>query len=314
MRKIIPFVSRGSRDEVVGWLEALRSALPGFEIDELDALDPSALLEAEVAIVADPAPSDLQRLPKVRWVQSLWAGVERIVAELPDDEMKIVRLEDPQMARTMAEAVLAWTLYLHRDMPRYRRQQAESIWQQHPVCLPSERTIGFLGLGQLGRVAARVLLQRDFSVCGWSRTRSEIEGVATYSGPSGLEAVLSKSDIVVILMPLTGQTRRIINAKTLATMRRGAALINFARGALVDDSALVSALDTGHIDHAVLDVFDVEPLPASSPYWSHPSVTVLPHISAPTTRSTASKIAAGNIARFYETGVIPQAIDRSRGY
>ncbi|MCR9139393.1 MAG: glyoxylate/hydroxypyruvate reductase A [Alphaproteobacteria bacterium] len=314
MQKIIPFVSRGSRDEVVGWLEALRSAMPEFEVDELDALDQPALLEAEVAIVADPAPSDLQRLPKLRWVQSLWAGVERIVAELPDSEMKIVRLEDPQMARTMAEAVLAWTLYLHRDMPRYRRQQTQSKWQQHPVCLPSDRTIGFLGLGQLGREAARVLLEQDFSVCGWSRSRSDIEGITTFCGPSGLEAVLSKSDIVVILMPLTGQTRGIIDAKALSTMRKGAALINFARGALVDDRALLSALDSGHIDHAVLDVFDEEPLPPSSPYWSHPSVTVLPHISAPTTRSTASKIAASNIAQFFETGVIPQAIDRSRGY
>lgn len=314
MHKIIPFVSRGSRAEVAGWLEALRSAMPEFEIEELDALPDQARLETEMAIVADPDPSDLMRLPKLRWIQSLWAGVERIVAELPASEMKIVRLEDPQMARTMAEAVLAWTLYLHRDMPRYRRQQTERLWQQHTVRLPSERTIGFLGLGQLGRSAAQVLLGQGFTLCGWSRTPAFVEGVATHSGPDGFKAVLSKSDIVVILMPLTAQTRGLIDAGALSVMRQGACLINFARGPIVDEPALLSALDSGHIDHAVLDVFDEEPLSATSPFWSHPSVTILPHISAPTTRSTAAKIAADNIEGFFETGAIPQAIDRSRGY
>lgn len=314
MHKIIPFVSRGSPAEIAGWLEALRGAMPEFEIEELNALPNPARLEAELAIVADPAPSDLEQMPNLRWIQSLWAGVERIVAEVPDNGMKIVRMEDPQMARTMAEAVLAWTLYLHRDMPRYRQQQTEKLWLQHPVRLPSERMIGLLGLGQLGRSAAQVLREQDFTICGWSRTPKAIEGMDTHSGPEGLKAVLSQSDITIILMPLTDQTRGLIDATALSTLRKGACLINFARGPIVDESALLSALDSGHIGHAVLDVFDEEPLPPSSPFWSHPSVTVLPHISAPTTRLTAAKIAADNIGRFFETGVIPQAIDRSRGY
>jgi len=314
MRKIIPFVSRGSRAEVEGWLEALRGAMPEFQIEELDTLPNPARLDAEIAIVADPAPSDLEQLPNLRWIQSLWAGVERIVAEVPDNGMKIVRMEDPQMARTMAEAVLAWTLYLHRDMPRYHQQQTEKLWQQHPVRLPSQRTIGLLGLGQLGRSAASVLRQQGFTISGWSRTSKTLENIATHSGPDGLKAVLSQSDIIIILMPLTAQTRGLIDAAALASLRPGACLINFARGAIVDESALLSALDSGHIDHAVLDVFDEEPLPPTSPFWSHPSVTVLPHISAPTTRSTAAAITADNIGRFFETGAIPQAIDRSRGY
>lgn len=314
MRKIIPFVSRGSRAEVEGWLEALRGAMPEFQIEELDTLPNPARLDAEIAIVADPAPSDLEQLPNLRWIQSLWAGVERIVAEVPDNGMKIVRMEDPQMARTMAEAVLAWTLYLHRDMPRYRQQQTEKLWQQHPVQPPSQRTIGLLGLGQLGRSAASVLRQQGFTISGWSRTFKTLEDIATHSGPDGLKAVLSQSDIIIILMPLTAQTRGLIDAAALASLRPGACLINFARGAIVDESALLSALDSGHIDHAVLDVFDEEPLPPTSPFWSHPSVTVLPHISAPTTRSTAAAITADNIGRFFETGAIPQAIDRSRGY
>lgn len=314
IRKTIPFVSRGGRAEVAGWLEALRGAMPEFEIEELDTLPNPDRLDAEIAIVADPAPSDLEQLPNLRWIQSLWAGVERIVAEVPDNGMKIVRMEDPQMARTMAEAVLAWTLYLHRDMPRYRQQQMEKIWQQHPVRLPSDRVIGLLGLGQLGQSAARVLREQDFTICGWSRTPKTLEGIAIHSGPDGLKAVLSQSDIIIILMPLTDQTRGLIDADALSILRPGACLINFARGPIVDEAALLSALDNGHIGHAVLDVFDEEPLPPTNPFWSHPSVTLLPHISAPTTRSTAAAIAADNISRFFETGAIPQAIDRSRGY
>ncbi len=313
-RKIIPFVSGGSRTDTAVWLEALQAAMPYFSIVEINALDEPARRAAQVAIVADPAPSDLETLPNLKWVQSLWAGVEKIVADLPVSEMKIVRLEDPQMAKTMAEAVLAWTLYLHRDMPYYRRQQARGMWEPRPMCAAPDRTIGLLGLGKLGRAAAGKLRDQGFTVCGWSRSQATIEGVATYSGVEGMKSVLSNSDIIVILVPLTHETRDLLDEKAISTMKKGASLINFSRGAIIDDAALLSALDRGHLDHAVLDVFREEPLPRSSPYWSHPSVTVLPHISAPTTRATASKIAADNIARFFETGVIPKAIDRSRGY
>lgn len=314
MRKIIPFVSRGGSAETAVWLEALRKAMPEFLVESLETLDHETCDAADVAIVANPAPADLQQLPNLRWVQSLWAGVERMVAELPTGDMKIVRLVDPQMANTMSEAVLAWTLYLHRDMPRYRIQQTEKIWRDHQVRRSSERTIGILGLGQMGRAAAAKLLQQGFVVCGWSRSQATIEGVATYSGPEGFDTVLSKSDIIVLLMPLTDRTRGLIDAKALSKTRGGGSLINFARGAIIDDGALLSALDSGQLDHAVLDVFAEEPLQDTSPYWAHPSVTILPHISAPTTRSTASKIAAENIARFFQTGEIPEFIDRSRGY
>ena len=140
--------------------------MPEVTIKTLSSLSPEELSAAEVAIVANPDPQDLLQLPRLRWIQSLWAGVERLVAELPEhSKVEIVRLEDPQMAKTMAEAVLAWVLYLHRDMPRYRRQQQERVWREHDLPLPSERTIGILGLGQLGRMSARVLLDQGFRAC-----------------------------------------------------------------------------------------------------------------------------------------------------
>ena len=314
MKTVIPFVAQTHERDRQTWIAALGAAMPQCEIKEFAALSAQERAAARVAIVADPDPSDLAGMPNLAWVHSLWAGVERIVGELPMDGPTIVRLEDPQMAATMAEAVLAWTLYLHRDMPRYRSQQAEKIWREHELPLPSERTIGLLGMGALGRVAAAKLLQQSFRVCGWSRSGTDVEGVETFAGETELDRVLGLSDIVVVLMPLTAQTRGLVNAKRLSAMKQGASLINFARGPIVDTAALVEHLDRGHLDHAVLDVFDEEPLPAHSPLWNHPQVTVLPHISGPTNRTTASAIVAGNIRTYLQSGRIPPGVDRARGY
>ena len=315
MTTIVPFVSRSEPAAGDKWLEELRRAMPEMTIRPLSSLSTEELNAAEVAIVANPDPEDLLQLPRLRWIQSLWAGVERLVAELPEDsKVEIVRLEDPQMAKTMAEAVLAWVLYLHRDMPRYRRQQQERVWREHDLPLPSERTIGILGLGQLGRMSARALLEQGFSVSGWNRSGAVVDGVKSYSGDDGLKDVLSTADIVVVLLPLTQQTRGLVNAEALSAVRERSSLINFSRGPIVEDAALLKALDDGRLDHAVLDVFNTEPLPESSRYWTHPSVTVLPHISAPTNRTTASRIVADNLRRYFTTGAMPPVVDRGRGY
>lgn len=311
---VIPFVARSEESDRQSWIEALGAAMPEHKIKRFEHLADAERLSASVAIVADPDPADIARMPNLLWVHSLWAGVERIAGELPLDGPKIVRLEDPQMSRTMAEAVLAWTLYLHRDMPRYRRQQEVRIWKEHALPLPSERTIGLLGMGALGRVAAARLLQQEFRVCGWSRTKTTLYGVETFHGVEELDQILAASDIVVVLMPLTSETRGLLDGDRMSAMRRGASLINFARGPIVDAAALLEHLDSGHLDHAVLDVFDEEPLPKENPLWGHPRVTVLPHISGPTNRTTASAIVAANVETFMDTGRIPPGIDRARGY
>ena len=314
MSNTIAFVSRIGDEEQHRWLLALQSVLPDHRIVTIDQMSDDERHRAEVAIVANPDPVDLSRLPNLKWVQSLWAGVERMISELPDTTFSIVRMADPQMAATMAEAVLAWTLYLHRDMPRYREQQSQKLWLQHDVPLPGERTVGILGLGHLGQCAAAKLVAQDFHVCGWRRSACQVDGVETFSGDAGLNEMLAQTDILVCLLPLTDQTRGLLNVKRLAILPQGAALINFARGPIIDDSALIEILDSGHLRHAVLDVFDSEPLPSESPYWDNPNVTVLPHISAPTNRTTASIIAADNIQTFLQTSNIPTGVDRETGY
>ncbi|MCY6381057.1 2-hydroxyacid dehydrogenase [Hoeflea prorocentri] len=314
MSSIIPFVSRIDQSDHDRWLDALRNAIPGCRIEPLDALTDKEREAVRVAIVANPDPADLATMANLEWVHSLWAGVEHIAAELPHDGPRIVRLEDPQMAKAMSEAVLAWTLYLHRDMPRYRRQQGRRLWQLHELCLPTDRAVGVLGMGNLGRASAAKLREQEFDVRGWSRTPRDMAGVETFHGAEGLRNILQLSDIIVILLPLTEQTRGLLDSAALLEMKAGASLINFARGPILDSTVLLDRLDGGHIDHAVLDVFDEEPLPEESPFWTHPSVTVLPHISAPTNRVTASAIVAANISAYFETGLVPRGVDRAKGY
>ncbi|WP_321796092.1 glyoxylate/hydroxypyruvate reductase A [Caballeronia sp. J97] len=314
MSSTIAFLSRMSAEYQAPYLASLRSALPEETIQPLHELTPAQRAATTVAIVANPAPEDIATLPKLAWIQSLWAGVEQLVAGLPAGSPPVVRLVDPEMSRTMAEAVLAWTYYLHRDMPRYARQQSLRVWQQHAYRKPSQRSVGLLGLGALGTEAAKTLVSAGFVVRGWSRSPKTVPGVQTFAGDAGLDAVLASSDVVVSLMPLTAQTAGLLDAKRLHTMKAGAGLINFSRGPIVVTQDLVAALDRGHLSHAVLDVFDVEPLPSTSGLWEHPNVTVLPHVSAPTDQQTAAQVIAGNIREFRSSGRIPGNVDIVRGY
>ncbi|MBB94902.1 MAG: glyoxylate/hydroxypyruvate reductase A [Rhodobacteraceae bacterium] len=310
----IALVTRLSDEAEAEWLTLLRAALPAETIQSLRAMSQDDRADVDIAIVANPDPKDLSDLPNLVWVHSLWAGVERLVAELPGFTPPIVRLVDPQLARNMSEAALAWTYYLFRDMPAYARHQSAREWVQEPYRSASSVTVGLLGLGELGAASAARIQAQDFNVIGWSRSPKSLPGIDCLSGDDGLEDLLSRSDIVICLLPLTPQTRGLLNATTLGRMKTGAGLINFARGPIVDTEALIKALASGQVGHAVLDVFDQEPLPAESPLWDTPGITVLPHISGPTDPETGAQVVAGNIIRFRQTGELPESVNLTRGY
>lgn len=310
----IAFVSRMNAEAESVWKEALRATMPQEEILSFSELSADQKQAVDFAIVANPDPADIAALSGLTWIHSLWAGVERLVLELGEKAPPIVRLKDPELSRVMAEAVLAWTYYLQRDMPAYRANQEKALWQELDYRHPGEMTIGLLGLGALGTAAAERLTHAGFNVAGWSRSAKAIGGVETLTGDDGLRALLEKSDILVCLVPLTDATRGLLNAGRLATMKQGAALINFARGAVIVADDLIAALDSRRLSHAVLDVFEQEPLPAASPFWQHPGVTVLPHISAPTSRESSARIVAGNVRTWRETGKLPETVDMARGY
>lgn len=313
LKSPIAFLTR-DQTATSAWCDALSKAMPSELIvpfADLTALEKETV---EIAIVANPEPDELAELPRLIWMHSLWAGVERLVSELGTAAPPIVRLVDPELARTMAEAVIAWTYYLQREMPTYRRQQEERVWKQHPYRHPRDTTIGLLGLGVLGAAAAARLTGAGFLVKGWSRSPKTFKAIETYSGEEALDAVLASSDIVVCMLPLTTGTRGLINAGRLAAMKPGASLINFSRGPIIVADDLIAALDSDRLSHVVLDVFDVEPLASTSDFWSHPKVTVLPHISAPTNRDTAAAIVAVNIQAYRVAGRVPDTVCAARGY
>ncbi|PWQ99635.1 2-hydroxyacid dehydrogenase [Leucothrix arctica] len=309
----IPFVSNIDTKSRDHWLTYLQAALPDFEIAAFEAHHPDHWPNSTVAIVANPNPEDLKQLAKLEWVQSVWAGVENLVSTLPQDTA-IVRMTDPQLAKTMAEAVLTMTLYLHRDLPMYATQQRNRVWQQHDVLLAEDRKITVLGLGALGSAACDSLVRQGFDVSGWSSSPKSIQGVRCFNGEGGLATALNDCDILVVLLPLTDNTTGLLNNARLSMLKQSASIINFARAPIIDTVALLKNLQSGTLKHAVLDVFAIEPLPSDDPLWAVPNITVLPHISAPTNMKTASKIAADNIVSFTETGQLPVVVDRSKGY
>lgn len=286
----------GERDE---WLALLRAELPG----ETVVVDREEAADADIAIVANPPTGALQGLPKLKLIQSLWAGVEKLLADesIPQD-LPIARMVDPAMNEAMAETALWAVLALQRDFFDYQRQQASATWQPHPQRRADEFPVLVLGRGQMGSAVARRLAANGFPVASWG------------SRDGALLPKLSSAAVVINLLPLTAATRGIFNATTLAAMRAGASLVNLARGGHVVDADLLAALDAGHLRHAVLDVFHEEPLPAAHRFWSHPKVTVLPHVAAATDARSAAAVVAANVGRFRAGEPVEHRVDRERGY
>lgn len=305
-------LSHSGEDELIA---SLAVAMSSEAVVRASEMTPSQLESVEIAIVSNPDPAKLALMPNLVWIQSLSAGVERLVAAVGPAGPAITRLIDPEMARTMAESVLAWTHYIQRDMPLYLRQQRSRVWRKQTYREPKQTTVGIVGFGALGAAAAQRLRCSGFNVGGWSRSaKATVDGITMFTGECGLSRMLSVSDIVVCLLPLTAETRGLLDASRLESMKTGSALINFARGPIVVTEDLVNALDNNHLSHAVLDVFDEEPLQALSPLWSHPNITILPHITGPTNIQTAASIVAQNVSSYRSSGVVPRSVDRSAGY
>lgn len=308
--------------EQAQWLALLRAALPGEEF--LDGhelmqrpapLDPREAERIDIALVANPLPGALRGLTRLRLVQSLWAGVEKLLADpgIPTD-VPLARMVDPAMNTSMAETALWAVLGLQRGFFGYARQQQQAQWLQHPLQRADETPVAVLGLGQMGRAVAHRLVQAGYPVHAWSRSAQDPPGVIAASGRDALPRVLGAAQVVVNLLPLTPDTAGLFNRDTLGLMRRGSALVNLARGAHVVDADLLAALAQGQLSHAVLDVFHEEPLPGSHPFWRHPQVTVLPHVAAPTDPRTAVAAVVANLVAHRAGLPLTGQVDRARGY
>ncbi|MBL1437357.1 MAG: glyoxylate/hydroxypyruvate reductase A [Rhodobacteraceae bacterium] len=256
---------------------------------------------------------DFTPFTRLKAVFSLWAGVERIVGN-KTLQVPLCRMVDGGLKSGMAEWVAGHCLRYHLGMDAHI-VNPDAEWRSGMAPpLAEDRSIGILGLGELGQACAAALNCLGFKVAGWSRTLKDVQGVACYAGDDGLTALLARSEILVLLLPQTPETTHILNAASLAKMPKGARILNPGRGPLIDDKALLSALDSGHIAHATLDVFTKEPLPQAHPYWKHPQVTVTPHIASETRPKSAAQVVADNIARGENGKPLLFEVDYKSGY
>ncbi|MEX0318805.1 MAG: 2-hydroxyacid dehydrogenase [Ruegeria sp.] len=255
---------------------------------------------------------DFTPYTRLKAVLSLWAGVESI-ADNETLTVPLARMVDHGLTQGMTEWVVGHVLRYHLGMDAHIHG-LNGEWRQDVPPLASERRVTVLGLGALGEASVRALAALNFNVTGWSRSPKGIAGVTCLHGADGLVRALSNADIVVLLLPDTSATENTLDAETLALLPKGARIINPGRGPLINDDALLTALNAGQIGHATLDVFRTEPLPADHPYWTHPNVTVTPHIASETRPVTAAQVICENIRRGEAGEPFLHLVDRDLGY
>src|SRR5207302_2068805 len=303
-------------DKMIGNAEAWRAAfavqLPGVEIRIWpEAGDPK---EIEYLAFMRPDFDALPDFPKLKAMFSRSAGVEAFVDHPRLPKCPLGKLEPSGGDPMMTEYVVMHVLRFHREMPKYQAAQANREWQRTRIVRPEERRVGFLGYGMMAKAPALVLQSLGFPVSAWVRSPREKEEVRIFHGGDQLEPFLNQTDIAVCLLPLTRETEGILCARTFAMMPKGAMVINVGRGKHVVEADLIKALDSGQLSYAALDALWPEPLPAESPLWLHPQVTVMPHVARrPTVAQLVTEIAA-NIRSIEGGGRLLQEIDKTMRY
>lgn len=295
-----------------------------FEAPLKRAFD-EAGLDVELACELDPAGveyvvyspyhglDDFTPFTKLKAVLNLWAGVEKAVRNDTLHAPLTRMVDDEGLTRGMVDYVTAHVTRYHVGTDHYVRR-SEPRWDRIIPPLAADRTVAMLGMGALGAACADALAHLGFRVRGWSRRPRAVDGVEMFHGDDGLAGALSGAEIVVLLLPLTGDTRRVLNAERIELLADECYVINPGRGGLVDDDDLLDALDRGRVTHATLDTFRQEPLPDDHRYWHHPRVTVTPHIASDTRPSSAARVVAENIRRGEAGDPFLHVVDRTAGY
>ncbi|MDJ1634109.1 2-hydroxyacid dehydrogenase [Rhizobium rhizogenes] len=306
-------VSLPAEDKTEWWCQMLRDLMPDWNIYPINKVpDPDTVT---YSVVWRPATGAMKPFKNLKAIVSLGAGIDHVLADeqLPL-HVPIIRTVGTDLTQRMKEYVAMHVLRHHRELPAIQANQAHQVWEQIVVPPATQRRVGVMGLGNLGAIAADLLKQIGFEVSGWSRSQKDLPGIKCFSGAEGFGAFLEGTEILVCLLPLTESTRGILNADTFNRLKRGASIINAARGPHLVDSDLLEALNSGQISSATLDVFHVEPLPKSHPFWTNPKITVTPHVASLIDAPTGSKIVAKNIRTFHETGTVADLADAKRGY
>ncbi len=292
------------------WLQGLRAALPQAEV----ALWAPGAPQADYAVVWAPPQQFFDEQAQLKAAFNIGAGVDALLTLRLPPATQLVRLEDAGMSVQMAEYVCHALIRHFREFDTYEAETRQGRWSFHKPRLRAEWPVGIMGLGVLGERVAKAVAAFEFPVLGWSRSPRQIEGVRCFAGAEQLNDFLTASKVLVCLLPLTPDTRDILNRRNLSRLQPGGTVINVARGAHVVDDDLLQLLDSGHLAGATLDVFRTEPLPAEHPFWRHPKITVTPHTSARTLREETIAQIAGKIVAMERGQSIAGIVDLKRGY
>ena len=280
------------------------------------AFDPA---EVHYAAVWKPKPGELAAFPNLRVIFNLGAGVDALMADASLPGVPMVRVAVPDLTERMGEYVALHTLMHHRQELYLRQSQRDKRWAPKTQWAAGAISVGIMGLGELGAHAAGVVKAIGFRVAGWSRSAKEIAGIQCFHGEAQFDAFLRQTDILVCLLPLTADTRHILNRGVFEKLNRNSlmgapVLINAGRGGLQNEADILQCLDDGTLGGASLDVYATEPLPTDSPFWTHPKVVLTPHNAADTDADEISKYVAQQIERFEAGGALENVVDRERGY
>lgn len=290
--------------------QRLAQALPDSRIEIWP--DISDASEVEFAVVWKQPPGSLAALPNLKAIQCFGAGVDAILADSTLPALPIARIVDPTLTQTMVRYLDSVVNHYRLRLDLFIAQQQQQLWQ--PKSPRRIQHICVLGLGELGAATASHFAASGYQVTGWSRTAKQLEGIQCFSAPAQLSSAVAQADIVICLLPLTPATESLLDAVFFSRLKAGAIFINVARGAIVDDEALLAALNTGQLQAACLDVFRQEPLPAQHPFWQHPAIMITPHVSAVTNVSTVVAQIADNYRRSQRGEVMLNLVDVNKGY
>ena len=301
------------------WLAALTRALPAARVHACshlpDQLKPLPPRDIDYALLWKPPARLLRDLGSVKAIFNLGAGIDSLAgSEALPAGVPVVRVEDAGMAEQMSEYVVHAVLRQYREFDSYAEAQRAGLWR--PLARRQKRgfDIGILGIGVLGTAVAGALLPFGFPLAGWSRTRKAVAGVDSYAGSAELDAFLARCQMLVCLLPLTRDTRGLLDRRALSQLPVGAHLVNVARGALIVDDDLLALLDQGRLGGATLDVFQDEPLPAAHPFWHHPRISITPHVSAVTLVEESVAQIAAKITRLEAGLPITGIVDPERDF
>jgi glyoxylate/hydroxypyruvate reductase A len=306
------FLYKGPAQRGAVWAEQFARKMPQVPFRTWPEIgDP-----AQVRFLAawEPPPRLAETFPNLEILFSVGAGVDQFDFSALPPGLTVVRMVEPGLTACMCEYVSWAVLSLHREIPLYLRQQRSSQWKEHAVRPATTRRVGVMGMGTLGRAALAQLRQLGFDCAGWNRSRRNEPGVRCYAGEAELDEFLARTDILVCLLPLTLETRGILNRRVFDALPQGACLVNAARGGHLVQDDLLAALERNQLSAAILDVCEPEPLPQGHAFWDHPRIWLTPHVASATQAETAAEALLDNLRR-YEVGLpLEGVVDRSRGY